>query len=35
MTSTTHNALIAERDFGKEVMDRRSDDRVSEPLPVY
>ena len=36
MTSTTHNALIAERDFGKEVMDqyRRSDDRVSEPLPV-
>ena len=32
-----HNALRGERDFGKEVMDqyRRSDDRVSEPLPVY
>ena len=34
---TTHNALMAERDFGKDVMDqyRRSDDRVSEPVPVY
>ena len=32
-----HNALMGERDFGKDVMDeyRRSDDRVSEPLPVY
>ena len=32
-----HNALMAERDFGKDVMDqyRRSDDRVSELLPVY
>ena len=32
-----HNALRGEQDFGKEVMDqyRRSDDRVSEPLPVY
>ena len=32
-----HNALRAERDFGKEKMDqyRRSDDRVREPLPVY
>ena len=32
-----HNALRGARDFGKEVMDqyRRSDDRVSEPLPVY
>ncbi len=34
---TTHNQLQAERDFGKEVMEpyRRSDDRVSEPSPVY
>ena len=34
---TAHNALRGERDFGKEVMDqyRRSDDRSSEPLPVY
>ena len=33
----THNALMAEREFGKDVMDqyRRSDDRVSEPLPVF
>ena len=32
-----HNALRGERDFGKGVMDqyRRSDDHVSEPLPVY
>ena len=32
-----HNALRGERDFGKGVMDqyRRSDDQVSEPLPVY
>jgi len=32
-----HNALRAERDFGKETMDlyRRSNDHVSEPLPVY
>ena len=31
-----HNALMAERDFGKDVIDqyRRSDDRVSEPPPV-
>ena len=34
---TTHNALMAERDFGRDVMDqyRRSVDRVSEPLPVF
>ena len=34
---TTHNALMAERDFGKDVMDpyRRSDDRVGEPGPVF
>ena len=32
-----HNALRGERDFGKDVMVqyRRSDDCVSEPLPVY
>ena len=34
---STHNALMAERDLGKDVMDqyRRSDDRVSEPVPFY
>ena len=34
---SVHNALRVERDFGKDVMDpyRRSDDRVSEPVPVY
>ncbi len=34
---STHNLLMAERDLGKDVMDhyRRSDDRVSEPLPAY
>ena len=34
---SAHNALRAERDFGKDVMEpyRRSDDRVSEPPPVY
>jgi len=33
----THNAYLAERDYGKEVMDRyrRRDDRVSEPEPAY
>ena len=32
-----HNALRGERDFGMDVMHqyRRSDDRVSEPVPVY
>jgi len=35
--ASTHNALMAERDLGKDVMDqyRRSDDRVSEPVPIY
>jgi len=34
---TTHNQLLAERDFGKGVMDpyRRSGVSVSEPSPVY
>jgi len=34
---TTHNLLMAERDLGKDIMEpyRRSDDRVSEPLPAY
>ncbi len=34
---TTHNKLQAERDFGETMMEpyRRSDDRVSEPSPVY
>lgn len=33
----THNAYVAERDYGKEVMARyrRSSSRVSEPSPVY
>ena len=32
-----HNLYLAERDYGKEVMDRyrRNGDRVSEPAPVY
>ena len=34
---TTHNLLMAERDLGKDIIEpyRRSDDRVSEPLPAY
>jgi hypothetical protein len=33
----THNAYLAEREYGKEVMNkyRRRDDRVSEPEPAY
>ena len=33
----THNAYLAERDYGKEVMDRyrRRDGRVSEPAPAF
>ena len=33
----THNAYFAEHDYSKEVMERyrRSEDRVSEPAPVY
>ena len=33
----SHNAYLAEREYGKEVMDqfRRPGGRVSEPAPAY
>jgi len=37
LTCRVHNAYFAERDYGKEIMEkyRRHDDRVREPEPVY
>ncbi len=36
MMCPTHNGYLAERDYGKEVLDRyRGSGRAREPAPVY